>query len=126
MSFSHFKVKDQNIFRLALIDTGNLVHSAIGGKMSKSMDYKVGTADGQSDRLQVLDIGDPWPINLEAMEECNNPRTISVQRTESQSTSRNILLNEAQSEDQLHGGGSCTNACKRWVSIESPVGRQKI
>ena len=26
----------------------------IGGKMSKSMDYKVGTLVGQSDRLQVL------------------------------------------------------------------------
>ena len=54
MSFSHFKVKDQNIFRLALIDTGNLVHSAIGGKMSKSMDYKVGTADGHSARPLVI------------------------------------------------------------------------
>ena len=28
-SFSGFKVKQQNIFGLALIDTGNLVHSAI-------------------------------------------------------------------------------------------------
>ena len=30
---------------------------SIGGKMSKSMDYKVGTADGQSDGLQVLGVG---------------------------------------------------------------------
>ena len=69
-----FKVKQQNIFGLVLIDTGDLVHSAIvlgefwealGDKMSKSMDYKVGTADGQSDGLQVLGIGEPWPIYLE-------------------------------------------------------------
>ena len=68
-------MKQHNIFGLAL----NLVHSAIvsgefweskGGKMSKSMDYKVGTADGQSDGLQVLGIGEPWPIYLEEMEEC--------------------------------------------------------
>ena len=54
-SFAQFKVKQQNIVGLALIDTGNLVHSAIvlgefweaiGGKMSESMDYKVGTTDG--------------------------------------------------------------------------------
>ena len=42
-------MKQQHNFGLALIDTENLVHSAIvfweaiGGKMSKSMDYKVGT-----------------------------------------------------------------------------------
>ena len=38
--------------------------------MSESMDYKVGTADGKSDGLQVLGIGEPWPIYLEGMEEC--------------------------------------------------------
>ena len=38
--------------------------------MSKSMDYKVGTADGQSDGLQVLGVGAPWPIYLEEMEKC--------------------------------------------------------
>ena len=37
--------------------------------MSKSLDHKVGTADVQSDRLQVLGIK-PWPIYLEGMEEC--------------------------------------------------------
>ena len=49
-----------------LIDTGNLVHlvsgefwEAIGGKISISMDYKVGTAYGQSKGLQVLGIGEP-------------------------------------------------------------------
>ena len=61
-----------------LIDLGNLVHSrivsgefleAIGGKISNSMDYKVGTADSQSEGLQVLGIGEPWPIYLEGMEE---------------------------------------------------------
>ena len=78
-SFSPFKVKQRNLFGLALIDTGNLVHSllvlgetckAIGGKMSNSMDYKVGTAESQSERLQVLGLGEPWPIYLEGMEEC--------------------------------------------------------
>ena len=48
------KVKQRNLFGLALIDMGNLVHSAIvsgefweaiGGKSSNSEDYKVGTAD---------------------------------------------------------------------------------
>ena len=43
---------------------------AIGGKISNSMDYKVGTADGQSEGLQVLGVGEPWPIYLEGMEEC--------------------------------------------------------
>ena len=51
MSCARFKVKQRNIFGLALIDTGNLVQSAlvlgafwksIGGKISSSMDYKVG------------------------------------------------------------------------------------
>ena len=35
------------------------------------MDYKVGTAYGQSDRLQVLGVEEPWPIYLETREECN-------------------------------------------------------
>ena len=34
------------------------------------MDYKVRTADSQSDRLQVLGLGEPWPIYLEGIEEC--------------------------------------------------------
>ena len=51
-SFTCIKLKQQNIFGLAKIDTRNLVHSAIvsgkfweaiGGKMSESRDYKVGT-----------------------------------------------------------------------------------
>ena len=53
-SFVRFQVKQGNLFGLALIDTGNLVHSAIvsgefwvaiGGKISNSMNYKVGTAE---------------------------------------------------------------------------------
>ena len=72
-------MKQRNLFRPALIDTGNLVHSAIvsgefweavGVKISNSMDCKVGTADGQSKGLQVLGIGEPWPIYLEGIEEC--------------------------------------------------------
>ena len=79
MSFARFKVKQRNIFRSVLIDAGNQVHSAIvsgefweviGGKMSESMDFKVGTVDGQSDGLLVLGIGEPWPIYLEGIEEC--------------------------------------------------------
>ena len=62
---ARFKVKQRNLFGLVLIDLGNLVHSAIllgksweaiGRKISNSMDYKVGTADGQSEGQQVLDI----------------------------------------------------------------------
>ena len=72
-------MKQRNIFVLALIDTGNLVHSsilsgefweAIGGRINRTMDYKVGTADGQSEGLQVMGIGEPWPIYLEGIEEC--------------------------------------------------------
>ena len=34
------------------------------------MDYRVGTADGQSQGLQVLGIGEPWPIFLEGIADC--------------------------------------------------------
>ena len=37
--------------------------------MSSSRDYKVGTAEGQTDGLQVLGVGEPWPTYLEGMEE---------------------------------------------------------
>ena len=78
-SFARLKVKQRNLFGSGLINTGILVHSmivsgefweAIGGKISNSMDYKVGTADGQSEGLQVLGIVEPWPIYLEGIEEC--------------------------------------------------------
>ena len=45
--YARFKIKQRNIFGLALIDSGNLVHSsivsaefwdAIGGKLNKTMD----------------------------------------------------------------------------------------
>ena len=64
-----FKVKQKNIFGLVLIDTGNLVHpsivsgkfwEAIEGRINNTMNYKVGTADGQSKGLQVLGIGGPY------------------------------------------------------------------
>ena len=79
MSFACFKVNQRNICGLALIDTGNLVHSAIvswdfwesiGSKINSPMDHQVGTADGQSEGLQVVRIGAPWPVYLEGMEEC--------------------------------------------------------
>ena len=72
-SYARFKVKQRNIFGLVLIDTGNLVHpsiisgkfwKAIGGRINHTMDYKVGTADDQSKGLQVMGIGEPWPIYL--------------------------------------------------------------
>ena len=58
--YARCKVKQRNLFGLALIDMGNLVHSpivsgkfweAIGEKISNSMD------DGQNEGLQVLGIG---------------------------------------------------------------------
>ena len=73
-SYARFKVKQRNIFGLALIDMGNLVHmsivsgelwEAIGGRINKTMDFKVGTAHGQSKGLQVLGLREPWPIYLE-------------------------------------------------------------
>ena len=48
--------------------------------------------------------------------------TNSVQRTESQCKSRNILLDGAQSKDQLHRGGVALMP----VNIKSWIGRQKI
>ena len=77
-SFAYFKVKQRNIFGLALIDTGSLVHSAIvsgdfcesiGGKISSPMDHWVGTVDGQSKGLQVIEVGESWLIYLEEMED---------------------------------------------------------
>ena len=74
-SYVQFKVKQRNLFGLVLIVVHSVIVSgefweAIGGKISNSMDYKVGTADGQSEGLQVLGVGEPWPIYLEGMEEC--------------------------------------------------------
>ena len=43
---------------------------SIGSKISTLMDYSVGTKDGQSEDIQVLGVGEPWPIYLEGMEEC--------------------------------------------------------
>ena len=66
-------------FGLSLIDTGNLVHTAIisgefweaiGERINRTMDYKVGTADGQSEKLQVLGLGEPWSIFLEEIGVC--------------------------------------------------------
>ena len=73
--------------------------------MSKSMDFKVGTADGKSDGLQVLGIGKPWPIYCK---------------------SRNIRHDGAQPKDPLHEGGGRTYASTRRVNIKSSIGRQKI
>ena len=77
-SFARFKVKQRNIYGLALEDTGNLVHSAIvaldfwesiEGKINILMDHQVGTADEQREALQFVRIGVPWPVYLEGMEE---------------------------------------------------------
>ena len=63
LAYAEFKMKQRNIFGRALNDSGNLVHSsivsedfweAIEGKLDHAMDYRVGTADGQSQGLQVL------------------------------------------------------------------------
>ena len=42
------------------------------------MDYKVGTADNQSKGLQVLGKGEPWPIYLEGIVECNLLETLVI------------------------------------------------
>ena len=60
-------MKQWNIFGQALIDKGNLFHSAIvsgdfwesiESKISSQMDHRVGTAERQSEGLQVLGVGD--------------------------------------------------------------------
>ena len=120
-------MKQRNVFSLALINTGNLVHfalasdkfwKAIGGKISNSMDYKVGTACGQSEGLQVLGVGKAWPIYLERMVEC-----YILHRTSSES--RNIISNEKQSEVDMHRI-ICTNAHEIRISLESVVSEWRI
>ena len=54
------------------------------------------------------------------------PRTPGDTRAEPQRESRDIFLEGVQLEVDLQGGGSHTNACKRWVSLESSVGGQKM
>ena len=67
---------------------GNLVHfmivsgefwETIGRKISNSMDYKVGTAEGQSEGLQVLGVGQSWFIYLDGMEEYYIPEPLVIQ-----------------------------------------------
>ena len=43
------------------------------------MDCKVGATDGQSEGLQVLEVGELWPIYLEGMEECFILETLVIQ-----------------------------------------------
>ena len=90
------------------------------------MDYKVGTSDGKSDGLQVLGVGEPWPIYLEGMEECYILEPLVIRGPESQCKPWNIFLDGAQIKVDLHGGVSRTNAHKRWVSREIPVGRRRM
>ena len=126
-SFTRFKVKQRNLFGLVLINTGNLVHSAIisdnfweaiGGKISNSMDYKVGTADGQNEGL--------WPIYGEGMEECIilEPQVIrglshSMNLGISFLTRSNLKL--ICTEDKV-----APNACKRVVNLKSKVRRWRM
>ena len=118
-------MKQQNIFRLALIDTGNLVYSAIvsgafweskGCKISSSVDYKVGTADGQSDGLQVLGEGEPLPIYLEGMEKCYILEPLVI-RGLSHSLYLGIYFLTKHKLKFAH---------KRWVSLKSWVGRRRM
>ena len=46
-----------------------LFQEAIGGRINCAIYHKVGTADGQSEGLQVLGLEEPWPIYLEGIEE---------------------------------------------------------
>ena len=55
-----------NIYRNTIV-SGEF-WEAIGGRINRAMDYKVGTAEGQSKGLQVLGLGEPWPIYLEGIE----------------------------------------------------------
>ena len=59
-SYARFKVKQRNIFGLSLIDMGKLVLQSIvsgefwemiGGRINRTMDYKVETAEGQNKEL---------------------------------------------------------------------------
>ena len=126
--FAGFKVKQQHIFGLALIDIGNLVRSAIvsgafwesiGGKISR---LRVGTANGQSEGLQVFEIGEPWPIYLEGMDECYILEPLVIQGL---SHSENLGMAFLQKYRPAQRG-SITNAHKRWVGLESPVGGRRM
>ena len=50
------------------------------------------------------------------------PRASSDTRAEPQWEFGDILLAGVQPEDDLHGAGGSTDACKRWVGLESQVG----
>ena len=43
---------------------------SIGGKSNSPRDHWVETTDGQSEGLQVVGVGEPWPVYLERMEKC--------------------------------------------------------
>ena len=58
------------------------------------MDYKVGTADGQSEGLQVLGVGEPWPIYLEGMEECYILEPLVIRGLSHSVNHRNIISNK--------------------------------
>ena len=78
MLFAFFKVKQRNIYSPALVDTGNLVHSAIVSwdfwesikcRISHPMDQRVGTANKQGEGLQVVGMGESWEVYLVGMDE---------------------------------------------------------
>ena len=55
------------------------------------MDYKVGIADGQSEGLQVLGLGEPLPIYLEGIVECTKEE-VSLMPVKDGSTSKARLV----------------------------------
>ena len=78
---------------------------SIVGKISSPMDCKVGTADDQSEGLQVLGVSEPWPIYLEGTEEC-----YILEPLVPQCEPRDIFLEEVKHEVDLHRGGSHTDS----------------
>ena len=73
-AFTHFKVKPKKNSWFSVnrqwksSPFSYCVQGLLGvhrGKIDHQMDHWVGTADGQSEGLQVIRVGAPWPVYLE-------------------------------------------------------------
>ena len=84
------------------------------------MDYKVGTADGQSEGLQVLGLGEPWPIYLEGMEECYLLEPLVIRKL------RNNIFAKEPTKVKLYQGRSSFNTGERGFKLKSKTGRWRM
>ena len=81
---------------VALIDTGNLVHSAIvSWDLWESIGGEINTKYGLPiDKIQVVGVGAPGPVYLEGMEECYFLEPLVIQGLSHSLTLRMSFLQE--------------------------------